>query len=135
MPKLILSNEELNNIIKEYNNGVSINAIVKKYHHDKNTLKRILQENNIKIRNQTEALQCSQQKNKTNIVKRKYKVNDKYFTSQNSKMAYILGFLMADGNISQTENRVQICLSEIDSDYLEIFFNEIGGSPIAHYTQ
>ena len=50
-------------------------------------------------------------------------------------MAYMLGFLMADGNVSKTDNRVQICLSEQDSDYLQLFYNEIGGSPIVHYTQ
>ena len=135
MPKLVLSDEELNSIIQDYNNNISMSAIVKKYHHDKNTLKRILQERNIKIRNKAEALQCSQNKLKADVTKRKYKVNDNYFTTQNSKMAYMLGFLMADGNVSQTANRVQICLSEIDNDYLEMFFNEIGGSPVAHYTQ
>ena len=41
MPKLILSKEELNDIIKDYNNGMSITRIVKKYHHDRNTIKRI----------------------------------------------------------------------------------------------
>jgi intein-encoded DNA endonuclease-like protein len=50
-------------------------------------------------------------------------------------MAYILGFLMADGNVSKSNNKVQVCLSEQDADFLEIFYKEIGGAPIAHYTQ
>ena len=40
MPKLKLSNEELNSIIQDYTNNISMRDIVKKYHHDKNTLKR-----------------------------------------------------------------------------------------------
>lgn len=137
MPKLKLSNEELNNIINDYNNGISMTEITKKYHHDRKTLKKYFQENNIdiKIRNIAEALQCSQKKKESDILKRKYAVNDEYFSNQNSKMAYLLGFLMADGNVSSTNNRIQICLSEEDADYLTLFYNEIGGSPVAHYTQ
>ena len=37
MPKLILSDEELNNILVDYNNGMSMNDIGKKYHHNHNT--------------------------------------------------------------------------------------------------
>lgn len=135
MPKLELSNEELNNIIVDYTNGISMENIVKKYHHDKNTLKRILMENDITIRNKIEAIQLAREQNDFIPLNRKYKVNDDYFANQNDKMAYFLGFLMADGNVSSTDNKIQICLSEEDADFLEIFYNEIGGSPIAHYTQ
>ena len=135
MPKLELSNEELNNIITDYTNGISMENIVKKYHHDKNTLKRILMENDITIRNKIEAIQLAREQNDFIPLNRKYKVNDDYFVNQNDKMAYFLGFLMADGNVSSTDNKIQICLSEEDADFLEIFYNEIGGSPIAHYTQ
>ena len=135
MPKLELSNEELNNIIVDYTNGISMENIVKKYHHDKNTLKRILMENDITIRNKIEAIQLAREQNNFISLNRKYKVNDDYFINQNDKMAYFLGFLMADGNVSSTDNKIQICLSEEDADFLEIFYNEIGGSPIAHYTQ
>lgn len=135
MPKLKLSNEELNNIIKDYNNNLSMGDITKKYHHDRKTLNRILQENGIKIRSMSEALKCSQKKQETDKLKRKYVVNDDYFSTQNNKMAYLLGFLMADGNVSKTENRIQVNLSEADAEFLNIFYTEIGGSPIAHYTQ
>lgn len=135
MPKLNLSKEELNNIIQDYTNNLSMIELTKKYHHDKNTLKRILQENNIIIRNRSEALKVSKKKQEADILKRKYIVNDDYFSTQNAKMAYVLGFLMADGNVSKTENRIQINLSELDSEFLNMFYNEIGGSPVAHYTQ
>jgi intein-encoded DNA endonuclease-like protein len=135
MPKLELSNEELNNIITDYNNGMSVNELIKKYHHDRNTLKRFLQENGVKLRDRTEALRCSPSKKEADKAKRKYIVHDEYFSNQNSRMAYLLGFLMADGNVSSTSNKVQICLSEQDAEFLTIFYNEIGGSPVAHYTQ
>ena len=45
-------------------------------------------------------------KQKSNILKRKYFVKDDYFSTQNNRMAYILGFLMADGNVSSTDNRI-----------------------------
>lgn len=134
MPKLQLSNEELNSIISDYTNGMSMDNVIKKYHHDKNTLKRIFNENDIKIRDRKESRKFIDQES-INQAKRKYKVNDDYFAEQNDRMAYILGFLMADGNVSKSDNRVQICLSEDDADFLEIFYNEIGGSPVAHYAQ
>ena len=136
MPKLNLSNEELNNIIFDYTNGMSMTNIGKKYHHDPKTLKRYFQEHNlnIKLRNKSEALQCSQKKKESDNLKRKYLVKDNYFSIQNNKMAYFLGFLMADGNVSKTNNRVQVCLSELDKDFLNLFYNEIGGSPVAQYT-
>jgi DNA-binding transcriptional regulator WhiA len=134
MPKLKLSNEELNNIIFDYSSGMSMDNVVKKYHHDKNTLKKILKENNIQVRDRKEARDILDQE-VINQIKRKYQVNDNYFSEQNNKMAYILGFLMADGNVSKSNNKVQVCLSEQDADFLEIFYKEIGGAPIAHYTQ
>ncbi len=135
MPKIVISDLELNQIIEDYNNGLSMGDVVKKYHHDKNTLKKLFQEKNIKIRNRSEALLSSKKKKQADDSKRKYMVNDDYFSNQNSKMAYILGFLMADGYVSKTINRIQINLSEKDADFLELFFNEIGGEPIVHFIQ
>lgn len=135
MPKLKLSNEELNNILIDYNNGMSMSGITKKYHHDKNTLKKYFIEHNINIhiRNKSESLSCSQEKKKSDLLKRSYMVNDNYFSSQNNKMAYFLGFIMADGNVAKNSNRIQICLAEKDSEFLELFYKEIGGTPVAHY--
>ena len=41
---------------------------------------------------------------------------------------------MADGNVSDKGNKIQISLAEQDADFLQIFYNEIGGAPITHYT-
>lgn len=72
MPKLKLSNEELQAIITDYNNGISMDKITKKYHHDKNTLKRYFQEHNvdIKLRNRAEAMAYSMEVKKANALKK-----------------------------------------------------------------
>lgn len=60
------------------------------------------------------------------------KVN--YFSTQNSNMAYIMGFLAADGNVSKVGNRIQSQLSIKDKDQLEMIHNEIGGCEVYEYT-
>ena len=120
MPKLQLSNEEISNIISDYNNGMTITNVAKKYKHDRQTLKKYFQDHNIEInfRSRSESLRLAN----VNKSKRLYPVNDNYFSVQNHKMAYILGFLMADGKVSKQDNRIQICLAEKDSDYLNLFY-------------
>lgn len=50
---------------------------------------------------------------------RKYTVNDNFFKYQNADMAYLLGFLAADGSISSKENRIMIQLQKEDKALLE----------------
>lgn len=133
MPKLILSDEELNNILTDYNSGMSMADVSKKYHHNNNTLKKYFIEHNIPLRNRREALSASEKKKISDLKKRMYFVNDSFFTEQNSDMAYILGFLMADGNVSKKGNRIQIALSIIDKDFLIKIREVIGGSPVIEY--
>lgn len=61
---------------------------------------------------------------------RKYPVVDDYFSRENADMAYILGFLAADGNVSKKENTIKIALSSVDVDFLEEIHKRIGGRPI-----
>lgn len=60
-------------------------------------------------------------------------VNNNYFSNQNEKMAYIIGFLAADGNVSKEGNRVQSQLSIKDKDQLEMLHREIGGCEVYEY--
>lgn len=60
-------------------------------------------------------------------------VNNNYFSNQNHNMAYILGFLAADGNVSEKGNRIQSQLSEKDREHLEKIHQEIGGSDVYTY--
>ena len=64
---------------------------------------------------------------------RKYPVKDNYFDTESSNMAYILGFLAADGSVGKDTNNIKVGLSSIDREILEKFYNEIGGRPIKDY--
>ena len=69
--------------------------------------------------------------------RRKYNLNDDYFENIDSAdKAYWLGFIMADGWITDTEDKVGITLSIKDLGHLEKFKNSISASaPINTYTQ
>lgn len=60
-------------------------------------------------------------------------VNHNYFSIQNEHMAYIMGFLAADGNVSKKDNRIQSQLSTKDKDQLELLHNKIGGCEVYYY--
>lgn len=60
-------------------------------------------------------------------------VNDNYFSKQNANMAYIIGFLSADGNVSKKGNRIQSQLSIKDKSHLEKIQKEIGGCEVYEY--
>lgn len=83
-------------------------------------VRKVLIENNIHIRSLAEA-------NKANSINtRKYKVNDDYFDKESHNMAYILGFLAADGTVSRNGNRIKIGLSSVDRGFLESIRKELG---------
>lgn len=56
---------------------------------------------------------------------RKFKVNEDYFDTESSNMAYILGFWAADGNVSKRENKLELELSKVDYEILEKIRAEI----------
>ena len=60
-------------------------------------------------------------------------VNNNYFSEQNNRMAYIMGFLAADGNVSKNGNRIQSQLSLKDKEHLEMIQSEIGGCEVYEY--
>ena len=65
---------------------------------------------------------------------RKYPVNDNYFDVENERMAYLLGFLAADGCVRKESNEIKVSLSAVDKEFLEIFYSEIGGHPVKSFT-
>ena len=87
----------------------------------KNLTKRILVDNGIKIRNNSEA-------------HRVYSLNEEYFNYESHNMAYILGFIAADGTIREKTNEIKITLSSIDKELLEKIKEEINsGRPLREY--
>lgn len=83
-------------------------------------VRRILLENKIHIRSQSEAAIIA------NIQRRQFNLNDSYFSSENERMAYLLGFLASDGTIDKKNNRIKIGLSSVDKDFLIMIKKELG---------
>lgn len=78
-------------------------------------VKKILKEHGIKIRTYIES--------KDNL--RKYECDDEYFKTQSHNMAYILGLLASDGNVSSKGNQITIQLDSGDIQLLEEIRKEI----------
>ena len=92
-------------------------------------VRRILKEANIPIRTKSEAAVIS------NIQRRKFNCNDDYFSSENSNMAYLLGFFAADGTVSKDNNTIKLSLSSVDREFLEKVRQELKvEKPIFDYT-
>ena len=172
-----MQQEEINNIINDYNDGMGIDGIIKKYHHSHKTIKNILIENNIHIRTNSE-INKGKLKSKTtpeieqeiinyylagnglkstgskfgygayatksiliknnipirnfsqsailsNINRKKFFCDVDYFKTQSANMAYILGFLAADGYVGLNNNEIKITLAEKDSELLEKIKEEL----------
>lgn len=81
------------------------------------TVKNILLKNNIQIRNLHESICVANQTN--DRTTQHYEKNSNFFKEENSNMAWLLGFLASDGNISKNENRIRIELSVVDREILE----------------
>lgn len=75
-------------------------------------VRKVLLENKIHIRSQSEAAIIA------NIQRRQFNLNDNYFSSENERMAYLLGFLASDGTVDKKNNRIKIGLSSVDKDFL-----------------
>lgn len=88
------------------------------------TVQKYLKKCGVKIRNLQEAMkEC-----------RAYNVNDNYFKVQSHNMAYILGFLAADGGVSKKSNHFSIDIQRIDEEILYKIKEEINyEGPIEHY--
>lgn len=122
-----ISREIQQEIINLYNQGYGVTYISKQVSKNGNNIgydktKRILKDNNIKLRNYNEAIAVKPYEDT-----RKYKINDNYnFKSHNG--AWLLGFLAADGYLpvgNGAHNRITISLTEIDKEVLELIKEEL----------
>ena len=60
------------------------------------------------------------------MSKRKYFFNERFFeTIDSQEKAYLLGFLYADGNISNNKYYINIDLAEYDKEILDMFIKEL----------
>lgn len=119
--KTQLSQEEIDVIIDAYcNKKYGLVKTGKLVGVNQRIVRKVLISNNIHIRSLAEA-------NRANSINvRKYGVNDDYFDNESSNMAYILGFLAADGTVTKNGNRIKIGLSSVDRKFLELIKEELG---------
>lgn len=114
-----MENQIIKNLLKDANEGVSLNSLKKKYHLGYEKVKRILQENNISIQSSSRLTD-------------KDFYDDIFDSIDTEEKAYWLGFIYADGYISKTESSkshkylFEVQLAEKDKSHLEKlkkFFN------------
>jgi len=99
------SNEEINLMYKDYNNGMALSELSKKYNKSCGSLCNLFKRHHKKLRSTSEAM-------------RKYKLNERYFENIDSEeKAYILGLLSSDGHVSN--KNISFKLQEQDIDILE----------------
>lgn len=96
----------IQDVIDDYNNGLSLEKIAKKYKTSRNTLSRHLKIAGIEVIN------------RQNITK----FNENIFDSiDTEEKAYWLGFIYADGYISNRDNSFELSLSLHDIEHLRKF--------------
>ncbi|MDO8610079.1 MAG: LAGLIDADG family homing endonuclease [bacterium] len=100
-----------NNIITQYNSGITISQLSKIYRYHFKTIRKLLTDNNIEIRT-------------TNTWTRKYFYDTHFFRKINTEeKAYFLGFLYADGCV--TNNGLNLLIHPNDIEILEKFKKSI----------
>ena len=131
-----VSKEDQQKVINLYNQGYGLTYISKQLSNNNkffcyDKVKRILKDNNIKLRNYNEAIAAKPYEDI-----RKYKINDNY-NLESHNGAWLLGFLAADGYLSDTKgakNRVTLSLAKIDEEVLELIKEELKyEGPINNY--
>ena len=119
-----LSKETKDLICKLYTkDNMSIKTIHQKLNVDLNSIKRALHNNNIELRDLSDA-------------QRVYSLNTTYFDIIDTpNKAYILGFLYADGNVSKERYVIQVTLQEEDKHILEKMKQEIGSNKSLYFRE
>lgn len=123
----ILTLEEEKLVCDIYKNTGKMANCEKAIHSGQDVVRRCLKKYNL-YRTQKEVVA------NMNINNRKYKVKDDFFDIETPEMAYILGFIAADGTVRKDTNEIKIGLSVKDEDFLKLLKSYIGGRDIKYYT-
>ena len=111
-------------MINLYLKGMNLIELGEKYNVSYGTIKNRLLKNQIKLRSRSESKLLEHRNHSPNKHGRKYYLNHKYFQTWSSNMAYITGFLSADGYIKDT-GVVKISLQEADKELLYMINKEL----------
>lgn len=125
----MFTQNEIQEIINNYQNGESLSSLAKVNDCSTATIKKYLIQNNIHIRTRGEQTRL------TNIKRAKYHNNADYFSCiDKCSKAWLIGFLAADGTVRKDENSIKIGLSATDKEILEKIKEEIkADNPIKEY--
>ena len=111
-------------MIEIYLNGMNLLELGEKYGVAYGTIKLRLLRNNVKLRTKSESKILEFKDYNPNKHGRKYFLNHEYFKTWSKNMAYIVGFLSADGYISDG-GYLRIALQEQDVDLLHKINKEL----------
>jgi len=104
---------DIENILKLYENGLSIKKIHEETKHTRSTISKILKKNNINLR-------------EVQTYCRKYNIREDWLDIIDSEIkAYFIGFMCADGCVLEKKNEVAIRLKSDDAYILDKFKKEI----------
>jgi hypothetical protein len=107
-------------VLKEYvENGRGQAAVMTAAKITLPQLKLILEKNGYKLRNRHEAIVAANKGR--NLLEKQ-----NYFSEENHNMAWLVGFLAADGSIEKDRNIIKLSLSTVDREILEKIRQEIG---------
>lgn len=107
--KITFTKEQIKEIIKEYNSGISLKKVGEKYGTNEVTLSKILKENNIDI--------TKLDRYGKHIY---FNLNNRIFENiDTEEKAYWLGFILADGYIDAKYQHLEVGLREDDKEHLE----------------
>ena len=116
----ILTNEQVELIVEDYQNGATLNKIAQKYKCGITKIKTVLKENNIDF---------SLKRNKN-----KYNFNEHWLDNLDcAEKFYFLGFMFSDGNNCEKYNTCSITLQESDKDVLIQFSNLLQNNRPLYY--
>lgn len=116
-----LTQENINEIIRLYESGLSIRKIEPLCNVKRTMIGTILKTNNIKTKSCGNAYRL-----------RKYKLNEHYFNKiDNENKAYWLGFIIADGHVSDDGLILRLCIK--DENHLKKFLKDIESDTLIKY--
>lgn len=108
-------NDEEKQLLKEYQNGASIPALMEKYNHTRPTIEKWIEVSPIDKRRDN----------------RKYTLNEERFQSiETEEDAYWLGFLLADGYLNEDRGFLNLKLGLKDEDHLIKFKNYLNSTAL-----
>lgn len=118
--EVIFTDEELNDIVNMYLDGMSSVKIGKQYNTSHKIILKALRKRNVEI-------------DPTKFT-RKYCIDESYFdVIDTEQKAYILGFLYSDGSINPSKATISLSLQEEDKKILEQIRHELNsGKPLEY---